>query len=233
MARSHQRGQKKPNATGRNEHSDRFARLPHNILISEAYRSLDLVARCLLFELIMMENGRNNGSLWLSVRDATDRLGTVDARPAIRAFEDLQDRGLIAMTHDSHFSIKAAETSRARCWRITWQAYDRKCPSNDWKAYIAPAKTKARKAADRGLKAMARYRKALSENKLPVVDFTAMAPKTPYSADGTGVNSPSACSKNDANAPNAIAVKSTAHIAATMGAGAALWPIPQSASEFS
>lgn len=167
-----------------------------------------------------MENGRNNGSLWLSIRDATDRLGQADARPAMRAFEDLQDRGLIAMTHDSHFSIKAAETSRARCWRITWQAYDRKGPTNEWQAYTAPAKTKARKAADRGQKAMARYRKALSENKMPVVDFTAPASKTHYFADETAVNSPSACRKIDANAPNAVAGRITAHIAVTMGMGA-------------
>lgn len=172
MARLKGRGRSKVNAKGRNEPTDRFARLPHRVLISEAYRSLDLVARALLTEIVMLENGKNNGSLWLSVADATDRLGQSDARPAIRAFDDLQDRGFIRMTKDAHFSVKASDTSRARCWRITWVAFDRKPPSNEWQDYQAPPQTKARKAADRGLKAMARYRKAQSSHKMPVVDFT-------------------------------------------------------------
>lgn len=177
MARG--RNRRRVNATGRNEDStDRFARLPHAILVSEAYRSLDLVARSLLFEIVMIENGRNNGSLWLSVADAADRLGMSDARPAMRGFADLQDRGLIAMTKDAHFSIKAADTSRARCWRITWLWFDRTAPTNEWLAYQAPSKTKARRAADRGLRAMARYRKAIASHKIPIVDFTAMPPKS-------------------------------------------------------
>lgn len=178
MARGHARNSKKVNATGRNETTDRFARLPHRILISESYRSLDPTARSLLTELTMIENGKNNGSLWLSVSDATDRLGLSDDRPAMRAFDDLQDRGFIRMTKDAHFSIKTAETSRARCWRITWLPFDRKAASNDWQSYQAPPQTKARKAADRGLKAMKRFRQALSAHKLPVVDFTALDPRS-------------------------------------------------------
>lgn len=179
MAR-HKRRTRKVNATGRNDNgpTDRFARLPHIVLLSEAYRSLDLAARGLLTELVMIENGKNNGSLWLSVKDATDRLGLSDARPALRAFDDLQDRGLIAMTKEAHFSIKAAETSRARCWRITWIAFEGPA-SNEWQSYQAPVKTKARKLADRGLRAMARFRKMLSSHKIPVVDFTATHPVLP------------------------------------------------------
>lgn len=178
MARG--RNRKKVNATGRNEQTERFASLRHRILISEAYRSLDLTARGLLTELIMLENGRNNGSLWLSVADATDRLGIADQRATMRAFDDLQDRGLIAMTKDAHFSIKAAETSRARCWRLTWVSCEGKPPTNAWQTYSAPPQTKARKAADRGLRAMARYRKALSADKMPLVNSTALPPIRPY-----------------------------------------------------
>lgn len=180
MARPQARRKSKVNAKGRNGNPiERFTRLPHRILISEAYRSLDPVARSLLTELAMIENGKNNGSLWLSVADATDRLGLSDARPAMRAFEDLQDRGFIAMTKDSHFSIKTAETSRARCWAITWLAFGNKPPANSWQAYEAPPQTKARSAADRGLRAMARFRKMLASHKVPVVDFTAVPPKSP------------------------------------------------------
>lgn len=193
MARPKKRGRNRVNATGRNENPvERFARLPHRILNSEAYRSLDLTARGLLVELITIENGRNNGSLWLSIQDATDRLGLSDARPAMRAFDDLQDRGLIAMTKDAHFSIKAADTSRARCWRLTWLAFDGKAPTNAWQDYIAPPKTKARQLADRGLRALARFKKALSSHRIPIVDFTVTPPVSAQKAPDAAGNLPAA-----------------------------------------
>lgn len=174
---SRKRGRNKVNATGRNENTTkRFAGIPHEILISAAYRSLDCTARALLLDLVMMENGHNNGSVWLSVRDAVDRLGIADARPAIRSFEMLQATGLIAMTKEAHFSIKAADTSRARCWRLTWRPFDRKPPSNEWQDYQPPAGSSENKRADKGLRAMARYRKQQAAKKIPIVDFTATPP---------------------------------------------------------
>lgn len=216
MSRPRRPKRSKINATGRNEQTERFARLPHRILISEAYRSLDLVARALLTELVMMENGSNNGSLWLSVADATDRLGQSDARPAMRGFDDLVDRGFIQMTKDAHFSIKAAETSRARCWRLTWLAFDRKPPSNNWQSYIAPPKTKARKAADKGLRAMARFRKALSAHKLPVVDFTALDAVSPSSTTQAAGEFTTGDRKAPGNPPSAIAGNNPVHVAVTI-----------------
>ena len=174
MPSRQRRGRNRVNAKGRNENTTkRFAGIPHEILLSAAYRSLDPMARALLLELVMMEKGKNNGSLWLSVKDAVDRLGITDARPAIRSFELLQLVGLIAMTKEAHFSIKASETSRARCWRLTWLPFDGKPPSNDWRDYQPQAGSPENRRADKGLRAMARYRKQLSENKIPVVDFTA------------------------------------------------------------
>ncbi|MGB3710474.1 MAG: hypothetical protein WA985_02170 [Erythrobacter sp.] len=171
-SRRNRRG--KVNAKGRNENPiKRFVGLPHEILLSPAFRSLDAVARSLLTEIAMLENGRNNGSLWLSVRDATDRVGLADARPVIRGFDMLQEAGLIAMTKDAHFTVKASETSRARCWRLTWRPFDGKPPSNEWRDYQPEAGTKESKRADKGLRAMARYRKQLASSKIPVVDFTA------------------------------------------------------------
>lgn len=182
MARRRARAGGKVNATGRNgEPTDRFARLPHRVLISEAYRSLDLTARALLTELVMLENGQNNGSLWLSVQDATDRLGLSDARPAMRALEDLQDRGFTVVTKEAYFRIRTADSSRARCWRVTWLPFEGP-PSNEWLSYQAPAQSKARKLADRGLRAMARFRKMQTSHKFPVMDFTAIPPQPKDSA---------------------------------------------------
>lgn len=177
MSISHRRGRNKPNAKGRNENTTkRFAALPHEILVSAAYRGLDLTARALLTEIVMLENGRNNGSLWLSIRDAADRLGITDARPIIRSFEMLQLAGLIAMTKDAHFSVKASETSRARCWRLTWRRFNNKGPSDEWRSYQPESGTRGSARANKGQRAMARYRKQCAQNQMPVVDFTSIPP---------------------------------------------------------
>ncbi|VVT18101.1 hypothetical protein [Erythrobacter sp. EC-HK427] len=177
MPSRRKRGRNKVNPTGRNENTTkRFAGIPHEILKSAAYRALDPVARALLIELIMMENGRNNGSLWLGVKDAIDRLGMADARPLIKAFDLLQATGLIVMTKDAHFSVKAAETSRARCWGLTWLSIDGKPPKNSWQDYLPAPKSRESKRAEKGLRAMSRYCKQLAANKIPIVDFTATPP---------------------------------------------------------
>lgn len=171
---------RKVNAKGRNEPpSDRFARLPHSLLKSEAYRSLNAVARAVLVELIMLENGSNNGSLYLSTRDAADRLGMSDERPAMRAFADLVDRGFVRLTKDAHFCIKAADQSRARCWRLTWLPWDNRGPSNDWFDYRAPPETTERKRADLGLRALKSFYQDVTSHRYPAVEFTATNPFHP------------------------------------------------------
>ena len=115
------RNRNKVNATGRNPTS-RFARLDFRLLHSNAYRSLSPNARSLLVELVSLHNGDNNGSLYLSVRDGAHRMGVADLTAATRAFDDLRALGFIELTQDAHFGVKAAEKSRARCWRLTWEA---------------------------------------------------------------------------------------------------------------
>ena len=176
----------------------------------------------------MMDNGKNNGSIWLSVRDATDRIGFADFRPALQAFEDLIAAGLIAMTKDAHFSVKAAETSRARCWRLTWLAWPegpktKRAPTNEWETYSPPGQTPERKRANRRLEALARYRKALSEQKMPVVDSTTMEVEMPENETRPVGESTTALVKKGANQPFAIVGESTAHTAVTRGYGASTW----------
>jgi len=114
------RNKSRPNQTGRSNTS-RFARLDYRLLNSNAYRALSPNARALLIEVVMLYNGENNGSLWLSVRDAAHRMGVADVTAASNAFAELQDMGFITMTQDAHFRVKASDTCRARCWRLTWE----------------------------------------------------------------------------------------------------------------
>jgi hypothetical protein len=213
------RRKNRPLANGRNPTS-RFVRLDHRILKSAAYRSLGLAARALLVELAMMENGQNNGSLYLSVTDATDRLGLSERRVAMAAFDELEARGFIAMTKNSSFHVKAAASSRARCWRLTWQRYDEKGPTNDWERAEPEAGSRDRKRMERGLRALKSYRRALSENRMPGVDFTPLNPISVEAGGVPGVNSTPAATENRQIAATPIGMKSTPHTAVTMGYGA-------------
>lgn len=178
-------GVKRINHKGRNGKAGRFAALPHRVLKSRAYGSLDTVARCALVELCMVENGSNNGSLWMSVRDMADRLGLSDCKAVTRAFADIMDRRFAAITKDAHFSVKASETSRARCWRLEWLVWPdgprgKRAPCWDFEQWELPAgaTTQERAAIRRANKrdvAMSKWQKAKSENRLPVVDFTTTA----------------------------------------------------------
>ena len=158
------------NATGRNPKS-RFARLDFRILNSNAYRALSPNDRSLLVELVMLYNGENNGSLYLSVRDAAHRMGVADLTAASRSFDALQSLGFIQLTQDGFFVVKASERSRARCWRLTWQAGPgRKAPSWEFLDREPEAKTSARKRMERGLRALKVFRQSRDSGKLPVLD---------------------------------------------------------------
>lgn len=164
------RRRKNVNINGRNR-SGRFARLDHKMLNSNAYRSLTPNARSLLVELIMLHNGENNGSLYLSVRDAAHRLGAADTTVATNAFAELVDLGFIEMTKDSHFSVKANEASRARCWRLTWEVGPgRKAPDLRYLERQPDPGTPAHRRMERGLKVLKAYRRDRDQEKFPVLD---------------------------------------------------------------
>ena len=169
------RNKNKPNQTGRNP-TTRFARLDHRLLNSSAYRALSVAARALLVDLTMLDNGGNNGSLYLSIRDAAGRLGMADLTAVRSAFDELQELGFVEMTEDASFHVKAAEKSRARCWRLTWLAGPgRKGPSMEFMTSQPQPGTKAHKRMDRGMRALKAYRKDRDAGRLPVLDSDTMS----------------------------------------------------------
>ena len=222
---------KKPDHTGRTQTSGKFLNLPNRIFQSQAYSSLGVNARCLLNELIALFNGANNGSLYLSCQDAADRLGLSDIKAIRTAFEELQGRGLIAMTKDAHFSVKTSETGRARCWRLTWHPWpkgprNKRAPSNEWERYAVPSKAAVPKEWKRvqiRTEAIARYRKAFIENRLPVVDSTTteveMPKITPVAVEETSTAIPN----SNANQPFSVGEESSTHIHDTMGSNCIGW----------
>ncbi len=214
------RSKNRPNQTGRSNTS-RFARLDYRLLNSNAYRALSPNARALLVEVVMLYNGENNGSLWLSVRDAAHRMGVADVTAASNAFAELQDMGFIAMTQDAYFRVKASDTCRARCWRLTWEAGPGcKGPSAEFVEREPAPKTKARKRMERGLRALKAYRLALSQNKMPVLDSNTLAPFGLVEAPLSVLESDTATTENRAFSGNGSVLDSATHIATTMGSAA-------------
>jgi hypothetical protein len=127
-------------------------------------------SRALVVELQSMFNGTNNGELFLSVRDAADRLGFTDLEAAMNAMEELEQLGLVTVTLDSSFSMRAGETSRARAYRLNWIGTDGKCVSAERLPQLRFAtltpKQKKRICSRSGV--LSRYLKAQQERKSSV-----------------------------------------------------------------
>jgi len=223
MGKRHNRN--RVNATGRNETS-RFVRLDYRILNSNAYRSLFPNARSLLVELVMLHNGENNGSLYLSVRDAAHHMGVADLTAASRVFDDLVALGFIEMTQEAHFKVKACEASRARCWRLTWLAGPgRKAPSWDFLEREPEPQTPARRRMERGLRVLKAYRKARDQGRLPVLDSDTLEVFQPDLPAVPVLESNTPNERNSGFPPNDSVRDSATHLAIPWGAGARSSPI--------
>lgn len=210
------RKKNRPNATGRNPTS-RFVGLRHSLLSSNAYRSLSCAARALLVELVMLHNGENNGSLYLSVRDAAARLGLADHKAAMRAFDELEEMGFIVCTGEGYFHVKSSERSRARCWRLTFEAGPgRKGPTMDFEKREPAAQTKARRRMEMGQHALKAFRKARDAGKFTVEDFTPLGLSGPDLTYEPVENFTPLELENGGFQPKCGGVNFSPHIAATM-----------------
>lgn len=202
--------------------------LEHRMLESPAYACLTPNARAVLQELVMIFNGSNNGSLYLSVRDTAARIGLVDNRAIEAAYDLLMEVGFLELAKDAHFAVKASDTSRARCWRLTWLVWpespvkDRRRPTNEWRDY-RPAGGKEAKRADRRLSTLARFRKAKEDGKMPVVDSPTTPPEMAGFKVGAVVDSSTARPESDAIPPTPVVVDSSTHIDVTKGEGVSFW----------
>lgn len=211
------RHRKRVNATGRNNTS-RFARLDYRILTSNAYRALSPNDRSLLVELVMLYNGENNGSLYLSVRDAAHRMGIADLTAACRSFDTLQVLGFIQLAQDAYFHVKASEKSRARCWRLTWLAGPgRKAPSWEFLEREPEPQTASRKRMERGQRALKAFRRARDNGKLPVLVSETVDQIDPINSIASVWDSETQNNKNVGFRPNGAVPDSATHIATPWG----------------
>lgn len=95
---------------------ERFVGLKHWLFDSPAWHSLPCNARALYLQLARRYNGRNNGRISYSVRQASQDLN-IGKATALRAFQALQDRRFIVCTKKGAFSWKIV--NEASEWRLT------------------------------------------------------------------------------------------------------------------
>ncbi len=103
------------NRKGRSRHGPPFVALRKYMLNSPAWIFLSPVARAAYVELECVYNGANNGSLAMSVRRLSERLGR-KKNTAARALRELDDAGFIEPVSMGTFSRK---NRRATEYRLT------------------------------------------------------------------------------------------------------------------
>ncbi|WP_338722385.1 hypothetical protein [Devosia sp. XK-2] len=111
----------------RNRHPKRsggarfWVQLEHWLLDTPAWRHLSANAKVIYVELKRRYNGKNNGEISLSAREAGDAIGASQQTGA-RALTELSTHGFVEVTEDSSFNRKVHV---ARRYRLTEVADDR------------------------------------------------------------------------------------------------------------
>jgi hypothetical protein len=94
--------------------AERYVRLTHRMMQTQAWQGLDCSARAIYLELAMLYRGNNNGRIGLSVRQAAQAIQASRATAA-RGLVHLQGRGFIVATTRGRFKLKRHATE----WRLT------------------------------------------------------------------------------------------------------------------
>lgn len=120
------------NAKGRNEGEGQYVNLPYSLLNSEAWRTLSGAAAKVFLELRTRFHGGNNGKLHMSLEEAAGLLQLGKAT-VLRAFEDLEERGLVACTKRGQWYGRLASE-----WAVADKGVNGAPPSYRWKQWRPP-----------------------------------------------------------------------------------------------
>jgi hypothetical protein len=121
-------------ATGRTIKRDRFLQLPHFLLTSEAWKSLNPIERTLFIEVAQRYNGQNNGEIGLGVRAAGEALH-VRPQTVGNAFHVLVETGFLKVGRDSAFNVKSR---LAREWIVTLFPHGDRLATRDFMRWRPP-----------------------------------------------------------------------------------------------
>lgn len=130
------RRKRKVNAKGRNEGLGQYLPIPYSMAQHPAWRSLSGSAVKVWIEIRCRYNGRNNGELSLSLREAASLLG-MSQTTAKRAFDELIEAGFLIRRHTgSWYGRQAAE------YITTDRSFEGAHASRNWLVKRGPAKPK-------------------------------------------------------------------------------------------
>ncbi len=119
------------------------------MLESPAYRSLTPAARAVYVEVAKLYNGRNNGTLALSVRDAAERC-RINKDTASKAFALLQAVGFLECATPGGFTRKVRHAAE---WRLAGERCDKTGALATrafmrWRPPVSESKTRSQSRAD-------------------------------------------------------------------------------------
>lgn len=92
-----------------------FAGIPKCVLESEAYRTLSLIARAILVEIVGRMDGYNNGQIHISYAELAQRLNRRNQAPIGPAIAELMQHGLVDLSAESIWRER-----KAREYRLTF-----------------------------------------------------------------------------------------------------------------
>lgn len=98
-----------------------WVQLEHYLMDTPAWRALSANAKVIYFEVKRRYNGKNNGLISFSSREAGEALNA-SHQTGSRALTDLQEHGFLEVTEDSTFKRKV---KLAREYRLTEKRDDR------------------------------------------------------------------------------------------------------------
>lgn len=133
--------------------SGRFVQLPEYLQVSEAWVTMQPGPRALYIELKRIFNGRNNGEIFLSHRDAAKRLN-VHRNTVGKYFNELEARGFIRCTERHHLGSNG--DGKASKWALEEEASTDGTP---------PTKSFMKWRSDTGPSDAARGRSSISKKK--------------------------------------------------------------------
>ena len=122
---------RKVNAKGRGTGAQPFVMLPHWAFDCPAYRTLKPGPRALLWELIRLFNGANNGRIGFSQRNMSAAIKVADRETVAGYVRELEARGFIVARRRGGFNVKAADR-RASEWALTWLHIGDDLPTKDF-----------------------------------------------------------------------------------------------------
>ena len=197
----------RPNAKGRNDKavgkSGWRLQVMRSFWLSPVASAMTVNEKALFWELTSLHTGGNNGELFMSVRDATHRIGLNDYAAGINAFNGLIGLGLITVTADACFNVKASEASRARAFRLNWiDDNGQPKPGDAFPLDAGAISPDRRRRVERRMKALKAFVRDREQGKFAVGESLTIAARMDAARERLARESLTLKPDNHANLPN-------------------------------